>query len=202
MCRVQCLCSVCGVLSSGRRVSACVVHATACIVSCPQLSACCLPPNPGSPALKTLVFRLHKPAGDPAGPRQGPGRCLHGLCWQPQRGEAGGCLLHNTAVSYNFCSDGIHPCPAVLSVCRNTAAFFLAAPRHARIPSCETLNPSFFVCCITPPHQVFNISGERYVTFDGIARACAKAAGAPEPELVHFNAKDFDFGKKKVCTHV
>jgi hypothetical protein len=45
---------------------------------------------------------------------------------------------------------------------------------------------------------VFNISGERYVTFDGIARACAKAMGAPEPELVHFNAKDFDFGKKKV----
>eukprot|EP00877_Chromochloris_zofingiensis_P001834 jgi/Chrzof1/11651/Cz06g03210.t1 len=45
--------------------------------------------------------------------------------------------------------------------------------------------------------QVFNISGERFVTFDGIAKACAKAAGAPEPELVHFNAKDFDFGKKK-----
>jgi hypothetical protein len=36
------------------------------------------------------------------------------------------------------------------------------------------------------------------VTFDGIAKACAKAMGAPEPELVHFNAKDFDFGKKKV----
>lgn len=45
--------------------------------------------------------------------------------------------------------------------------------------------------------QVFNISGERYVTFDGIAKACAKAMGAPEPELVHFNAKDFDFGKAK-----
>ncbi len=46
--------------------------------------------------------------------------------------------------------------------------------------------------------QVFNISGERYVTFDGIARACAKAMGAPEPEIIHFNAKDYDFGKKKV----
>ena len=46
---------------------------------------------------------------------------------------------------------------------------------------------------------MFNIAGERYVTFDGIARACAKAMGAPEPEPVHFNAKDFDFGKKKVC---
>ena len=37
----------------------------------------------------------------------------------------------------------------------------------------------------------------RFVTFDGIAKACAKAAGAPEPELVHYNPKDFDFGKKK-----
>ncbi|GMH07718.1 hypothetical protein Nepgr_009558 [Nepenthes gracilis] len=45
--------------------------------------------------------------------------------------------------------------------------------------------------------QVFNISGEKYVTFDGLARACAKAAGFPEPELVHYNPKDFDFGKKK-----
>jgi len=45
--------------------------------------------------------------------------------------------------------------------------------------------------------QVFNISGERFVTFDGIAKACALAMGAPEPELVHFNPKDFDFGKKK-----
>jgi len=37
----------------------------------------------------------------------------------------------------------------------------------------------------------------RFVTFDGIAKACAKAAGAPEPELVHYNPKDFDFGTKK-----
>uniref|UniRef100_A0A383V6C1 NAD-dependent epimerase/dehydratase domain-containing protein n=1 Tax=Tetradesmus obliquus TaxID=3088 RepID=A0A383V6C1_TETOB len=57
-----------------------------------------------------------------------------------------------------------------------------------------------FQACIGNPNaarQVFNISGERYVTFDGLARACAKAAGAPEPEIIHFNAKDFDFGKKK-----
>ncbi|XP_043723902.1 chloroplast stem-loop binding protein of 41 kDa b, chloroplastic isoform X2 [Telopea speciosissima] len=45
--------------------------------------------------------------------------------------------------------------------------------------------------------QVFNISGEKYVTFDGLARACAKAAGFPEPEIIHFNPKEFDFGKKK-----
>ncbi|XP_044468041.1 chloroplast stem-loop binding protein of 41 kDa b, chloroplastic [Mangifera indica] len=41
--------------------------------------------------------------------------------------------------------------------------------------------------------QVFNISGEKYVTFDGLARACAKAGGFPEPELVRFSPKEFDF---------
>ncbi|XP_077218746.1 chloroplast RNA binding protein [Tasmannia lanceolata] len=45
--------------------------------------------------------------------------------------------------------------------------------------------------------QVYNISGEKYVTFDGLAKACAKAAGFPEPEIIHFNPKEFDFGKKK-----
>ena len=35
------------------------------------------------------------------------------------------------------------------------------------------------------------------MSFDGLARACAKAGGFPEPELVHFEPKDFDFGKKK-----
>ncbi|KAJ4956652.1 hypothetical protein NE237_013435 [Protea cynaroides] len=45
--------------------------------------------------------------------------------------------------------------------------------------------------------QVFNISGDKYVTFDGLARACAKAAGFPEPEIIHYNPKEFDFGKKK-----
>lgn len=45
--------------------------------------------------------------------------------------------------------------------------------------------------------QVYNISGDRYVTFDGLARACAKAGGFPEPEIIHYNPKEFDFGKKK-----
>ncbi|KAF7063308.1 hypothetical protein CFC21_069834 [Triticum aestivum] len=45
--------------------------------------------------------------------------------------------------------------------------------------------------------QVYNISGSKYVTFDGLARACAKAGGFPEPEIIHYNPKDFDFGKKK-----
>ncbi|KAI5013591.1 hypothetical protein ZWY2020_037104 [Hordeum vulgare] len=45
--------------------------------------------------------------------------------------------------------------------------------------------------------QVYNISGSKYVTFDGIARACAKAGGFPELEIIHYKPKDFDFGKKK-----
>lgn len=57
-----------------------------------------------------------------------------------------------------------------------------------------------FVNCLgneKAARQVYNISGERFVTFDGIALACAEAMGAPEPELVHFDAKDFDFEGKK-----
>ncbi|XP_009118322.1 chloroplast stem-loop binding protein of 41 kDa b, chloroplastic-like [Brassica rapa] len=45
--------------------------------------------------------------------------------------------------------------------------------------------------------EIINISGEKYVTFDGLARACAKAGGFPEPEIVHYNPKEFDFGKTK-----
>ncbi|PSP18624.1 MAG: 3-beta hydroxysteroid dehydrogenase [Cyanobacteria bacterium QS_8_64_29] len=47
--------------------------------------------------------------------------------------------------------------------------------------------------------EVLNVSGERYVTFDGLARTCARAAGkAPEQlELVHYNPDQFDFGKRK-----
>jgi len=47
--------------------------------------------------------------------------------------------------------------------------------------------------------QVYNISGERYITFNGIARACAKAIGkSPDNlRLVHYNPQDFDLGKRK-----
>ncbi len=45
--------------------------------------------------------------------------------------------------------------------------------------------------------QIYNIAGEKYATFDGIAKACAKAAGKPDTEIIHYNAKDFDFGKLK-----
>jgi nucleoside-diphosphate-sugar epimerase len=47
--------------------------------------------------------------------------------------------------------------------------------------------------------QIYNVAGDRYVTFDGLARACAVAAGksADALELVHYDPKRFDFGKKK-----
>lgn len=47
--------------------------------------------------------------------------------------------------------------------------------------------------------QIYNISGDKAVTFDGLARACATAAGksAADLELVHYDPKAFDFGKRK-----
>lgn len=47
--------------------------------------------------------------------------------------------------------------------------------------------------------QVYNISGERYVTFDGLAKACAIAAGknVDNLKIVHYDPKQFDFGKRK-----
>jgi nucleoside-diphosphate-sugar epimerase len=47
--------------------------------------------------------------------------------------------------------------------------------------------------------QIYNISGDRAVTFDGLAQACATAAGksADTLKLVHYEPKQFDFGKRK-----
>jgi len=47
--------------------------------------------------------------------------------------------------------------------------------------------------------QIYNVSGDRYVTFDGLAKACAEAAGkSPNAiQLVHYDPKQFDFGKRK-----
>lgn len=47
--------------------------------------------------------------------------------------------------------------------------------------------------------QIYNVSGDRYVTFDGIAKACALAVGqAPDDlKLVHYDPAQFDFGKRK-----
>lgn len=51
----------------------------------------------------------------------------------------------------------------------------------------------------TAKGEVYNISGDRYVTFNGLARACAEAAGKDPSnlKLVHFDPKAFDFGKRK-----
>lgn len=47
--------------------------------------------------------------------------------------------------------------------------------------------------------QIYNISGDRFVTFDGLARACAIAAGKSpdEIQIVHYDPKQFNFGKRK-----
>jgi nucleoside-diphosphate-sugar epimerase len=47
--------------------------------------------------------------------------------------------------------------------------------------------------------QIYNVSGERFVTFDGLAKACAIAAGkSPDNlQIVHYDPKKFDFGKRK-----
>ena len=47
--------------------------------------------------------------------------------------------------------------------------------------------------------KIYNISGDRYVTFDGLAYACARAAGksSQDIEIVHYDPQKFDFGKRK-----
>ena len=47
--------------------------------------------------------------------------------------------------------------------------------------------------------QIYNVSGDRYITFDGLARACAEATGkSPDTvQLIHYDPKQFDFGKRK-----
>ncbi|MBW4643627.1 MAG: NAD-dependent epimerase/dehydratase family protein [Goleter apudmare HA4340-LM2] len=47
--------------------------------------------------------------------------------------------------------------------------------------------------------KIYNISGDRFVTFDGLARACIQASGkSPDAvKIVHYDPKKFDFGKRK-----
>ena len=47
--------------------------------------------------------------------------------------------------------------------------------------------------------QIYNISGDRYVTFDGLARIVGAAVGksSDEIQLVHYDPKQFNFGKRK-----
>ncbi|NJO97395.1 MAG: NAD-dependent epimerase/dehydratase family protein [Pleurocapsa sp. CRU_1_2] len=51
----------------------------------------------------------------------------------------------------------------------------------------------------TAINKIYNISGDRYVTFDGLAYACGEAAGksTEEIKLVHYDPAQFDFGKRK-----
>jgi len=59
---------------------------------------------------------------------------------------------------------------------------------------CEDL--ADFMCkCIGNPavsKQAYNISGEDYVTFTGMAKLCAEAAGKPEPKIVYFDNKKIE----------
>ena len=37
--------------------------------------------------------------------------------------------------------------------------------------------------------QVYNVSSQEYVTFDGMAKVCAEAAGIRDPQIVHYDPK-------------
>lgn len=45
--------------------------------------------------------------------------------------------------------------------------------------------------------QVYNIQDRRAVTFDGFARICARVMGKAKPEIIHYDPKEYNFGKKK-----
>ena len=47
--------------------------------------------------------------------------------------------------------------------------------------------------------QIYNISGDRYVTFTGLAKACAEAVGKnpEEVEIKYYDPSAFSFGKRK-----
>jgi nucleoside-diphosphate-sugar epimerase len=45
--------------------------------------------------------------------------------------------------------------------------------------------------------QVYNIQDRQAVTFDGVATLCAAAMGKTAPVILHYDPKDFDFGKRK-----
>jgi nucleoside-diphosphate-sugar epimerase len=47
--------------------------------------------------------------------------------------------------------------------------------------------------------QIYNISGDRYITFNGLAKSCAIAMGkeAKEINIINYDPKAFNFGKRK-----
>ncbi|MGC1305785.1 MAG: NAD-dependent epimerase/dehydratase family protein [Phormidesmis sp.] len=66
---------------------------------------------------------------------------------------------------------------------------------------CEDL-ASAMVSVLDNPNaigQIYNISGPKAVTFDGLARACAEAMGKDPKavKIVHYDPTKFDFGKQK-----
>jgi len=59
---------------------------------------------------------------------------------------------------------------------------------------CEDL-ADFMIGCIGNPAvkgNVYNVSGEEFVTFDGMAKLCAEAAGKGAPKIVHFDPKEVE----------
>eukprot|EP00933_Yihiella_yeosuensis_P027526 TRINITY_DN21423_c0_g1_i1.p1 TRINITY_DN21423_c0_g1~~TRINITY_DN21423_c0_g1_i1.p1 ORF type:complete len:449 (+),score=115.27 TRINITY_DN21423_c0_g1_i1:41-1387(+) len=59
---------------------------------------------------------------------------------------------------------------------------------------CEDL-ADFMTKCIGNPNvkgQVYNVSSEEYVTFDGMVKVCAEAAGVPCPKIVHYDPKSVE----------
>ena len=53
--------------------------------------------------------------------------------------------------------------------------------------------------CSAAVGKVYNVQDDVAISFDGLVRACAEAAGKnpDDVEIVHYNPKEFDFGKKK-----
>jgi nucleoside-diphosphate-sugar epimerase len=47
--------------------------------------------------------------------------------------------------------------------------------------------------------EIYNISGDRYVTFNGLAKNCAEGMGInpDEIKIIHYDPKSFNFGKRK-----
>lgn len=45
--------------------------------------------------------------------------------------------------------------------------------------------------------QIYNVQDEVAISFDGVAKLCGSIVGRDDVQIVHYNPKDFDFGKKK-----
>lgn len=45
--------------------------------------------------------------------------------------------------------------------------------------------------------SIYNVQDNRAISFDGVAKLCAGIAGVGDLEIVHYEPKDYDFGKKK-----